>query len=76
MGGWKESSLVDVVSNNGQYSINTKGWDSEALRIILNAIYNHTKTISNTILLKMLYKIIVLINYYKLYNTLNFFILI
>jgi hypothetical protein len=72
-GGWKESSLVDVVSNDGQYSINAEGWDPEALRITLNAIHSHTKAIPSTISLEMLCKIAVLVDYYEVHDALSFF---
>ncbi|KAK3349743.1 hypothetical protein B0T25DRAFT_570347 [Lasiosphaeria hispida] len=72
-GGWKESSPGDVVNSNGEYMINTKGWDPEALSITLNAIHGRTKAIPSTISLKMLCKIAVLVDYYKLHDALSFF---
>ncbi|KAK0736350.1 hypothetical protein B0T21DRAFT_288205, partial [Apiosordaria backusii] len=70
---WKESLRGEIVNSNGEHNINAEGWDPEALSITLNAIYSYTKAIPNTITLEMLYKIAVLVDYYKLYNALHFF---
>ncbi|RYP42997.1 hypothetical protein DL768_010139 [Monosporascus sp. mg162] len=68
-GNWKESS----VTANGCHEINTEGWDTEAMFIVLSIIHSRTSSIPRTVTLEKLSKIAVLVDYYKLHEALHFF---
>lgn len=69
-GPWKEGSLTE----DGGKNLETEGWDSEAMSIVLSAIHHRTRGIPRRVTLEMLCKIAVLVDYYELHDTLYFYL--
>lgn len=69
-GRWKEG----LVAEDGGKNLETEGWDSEAMYIVLSAMHHRTKDIPRKVTLEMLCKIAVLVDYYELHDTLYFFL--
>jgi hypothetical protein len=60
-GGWHEGNKKD-----GRFRIRAEDWDVEALTIAMNILHSHYRRVPKTVTLKMLAKISVIVDYYKI----------
>lgn len=62
-----------MAAEDGCFKISTENWDSEAMLIVLRAIHNRTKDIPRKVTLEMLCNIAMLVDYYELQDSLQFY---
>lgn len=55
------------------YVFMARGWDKDALRIVMNIIHSQTRSVPRKVSLDMLAKIAVVVDYYKCHNAVDFF---
>ena len=60
-GGWGEGEKKD-----GRFYIRAEDWDVEALTIVMNVLHSHYRQVPKTVTLKMLARISVIVDYYKI----------
>lgn len=60
-GGWNEGNMKE-----GRFRVRTEDWDVEALTIVMNVLHSHYRQVPKTVTLKMLAKISVIVDYYKI----------
>lgn len=65
-GGWKES-----IKTEGEFQINSQGWDVTALSIFLNAIHCQYKQVPRSLELEMLAKVAVIVDYYAAHQVME-----
>jgi hypothetical protein len=65
-GGWDEGEKKD-----GRFFISAEDWDVEALTVVMNVLHSHYRQVPKTVTLKMLAKIGIIADYYKLQEALQ-----
>lgn len=62
-GGWSEGN-----KKGGRFRIRAEDWDVEALTVVMNVLHSHYRQVSKTVTLKMLAKIGMIVDYYKVHE--------
>lgn len=62
-GGWSEGNKKD-----GRFRIRAEDWDVEALTVVMNVLHSHYRQVPKRVTLKMLAKIGMIVDYYKLHE--------
>ncbi|KAK3362529.1 hypothetical protein B0T25DRAFT_524510 [Lasiosphaeria hispida] len=62
-GGWNEGDKI-----SGPFQVSAQDWNAEAVTIVMNVLHNHYGQVPKTVTLKMLAKIAVIVDYYKIHE--------
>lgn len=65
-GGWKES-----IKTEGEFQIDSQGWDTTALTIFLNTIHCQYRQVPRSLELEMLAKVAVIVDYYAAHQAME-----